>query len=104
VPKNALAHVGLLAQQSRMGKNCDVLLRLIRDALANSKADAGDLKSAIPDPRVLDAVEKAAWIELCFWSEDTPQRTTDYRWERWRTERLRHLLASLQMRFCDYGI
>ena len=87
-----------------MGEHRESLSALIRHALANRKTDAGDLELAVPDPRVLDAVEKAAWIELFFWSEDAPLRTSDHRWERWGTERLRHLLANLQMGFCDYQI
>ncbi len=87
-----------------MGKHCDILERLIRFALTNSKAVAAELKSDLPDPRTLDPVEKAAWIELCFWSEDAQLRATDYRWERWGTERLRHLLARLKMRSCDSQI
>jgi hypothetical protein len=100
----ALAHAVLLAQQSRMGEHRDILLRLIRAALANGKADATELESDLPDPRTLDPVEKAAWIELYFWSEDAHLRTSDLRWERWGTERLRHLLACLQMRFRDYRV
>ncbi|MFO6428740.1 hypothetical protein ACLBKT_01485 [Erythrobacter sp. W302b] len=87
-----------------MGEHRNSLERLIRLALANSQNWAAELESGLPDPRTLDAVEKAAWIELFFWSEDAHLRTSDRRWERWRTERLRHLLACLQMRFCDYRI
>jgi len=87
-----------------MGEHRDILLRLIRLALANSKDDSVDLKLEVPDPRALDAVEKAAWIELCFGKDDDPTMTSDDRWVRWRVERLRHLHASLQMRFCDYRV
>ncbi len=80
----------------------EILLRLIRLALANSKDDSVDLKLAIPDPRVLDPIEKAAWIELCVWEDNHPARALDNRWESWRVARLKHLLAGLQMRFCDY--
>ncbi len=85
-----------------MGEHRDILLRLIRLALADSKDHSVDLRSAVPDPRTLDAVEKAAWIELYFGGDDYPATISDERWEHWRVERLRHLLASLQMRFCDY--
>lgn len=87
-----------------MGEHRDILLRLIRLALANSKDDSVDLRLAVPDPRALDAVEKAAWIELCFGGDDYPTTTSDDRWERWRVERLRHLLASLQMRSFDHRL
>lgn len=100
----SLADAGLRAQHRDMGEYRDSLLRLIRLALASGKAGAADVGSALPDPRILDPVEKAAWIELYFWSENADLRASDQRWERWSTDRLRHLLASLQMRFCDYQI
>lgn len=100
----SLAHRVLRAQHHHMGMYRDSLLRLIRLALESGKVGAGDLGSALPDPRALDAVEKAAWIELHFWSENANLRALDRRWERWSTDRLRHLLASLQMRYCDYQI
>jgi hypothetical protein len=104
VSAKSLAHARLLAQQLCMGEHSDSLERLIRLALANSQTCAADLEACLPDPRTLDAVEKAAWIELFFWSEDAHLRTLDRRWERWGTDRLRHLLACLQMRFSDYRI
>jgi hypothetical protein len=104
VPAKSLAHANLLAQQFFMGEHRDSLERLIRLALASSQTCTADLEACLPDPRTLDAVEKAAWIELFFWSEDAHLRTSDRRWERWGTDRLRHLLACLQMRFCDFGI
>lgn len=87
-----------------MGAHRDTLLELIRHALASSKADIVDLLSAVPDPRALDRIEKAAWIELSFWGDNAALRASDQRMERWSTERLKHLLACLQMRFFDYPV
>lgn len=84
--------------------NREILLRLIRAALADKNSHIDELEYALPDPRILDPVEKAAWIELYFWNEDVHLRVSDCRWEHWGTERLRHLFASLQMQFCDCRI
>lgn len=46
--------------------------------------------------------KKAASTELKYWSQNASLRTPDYRWERNRAERARCLVASRQMRVCDY--
>jgi hypothetical protein len=63
-----------------MGQHHEILLRLIRLTLANGRADARDLELALSDPRRLDPVEKAAWIELYFWSEDAPVSRNGRSW------------------------
>lgn len=84
-----------------MGEERRTILRLIRLVLTEKIRGAGELKSALPDPRSLGPVEKAAWIELYFWGDDADVGISDYRWQSWSAERLRHLFSRLETRFTD---
>lgn len=78
-----------------MGRERDLLLDSIRHALAGNDAGADGLSARLPNPTALDRIEKAAWIALSNWHDETELRASHHSWDCFAKQRLRHLLTVL---------
>lgn len=57
--------------------------------------DNAELHFAVPDPFVLDPVERNAWQELTHWADDDDIRAKDARYAVFKRERMRDCLLEL---------
>lgn len=78
-----------------MGRERDFLLGRIRLALAGHAIRTEELTSTLPNPDVLDRLEKAALIALYSWNDDAELRALHSRWDRFARQRLQDLSISL---------
>jgi len=64
-------------------------------ALDGFDVSAGELSSVLPDPSKLAPAEKAAWIALHSWEDESALRSSSKQFQNLSFKRLRHLVRTL---------
>ena len=72
------------------------LLDALRRAVEGEEVTNDELLRAIPDPSILDQIEKDAWYRLSHWLDDGDIRERDSAYEEWQEKQIADALADLQ--------